>query len=243
MNNPMKFRLYALPYLIISIDFILCFLLLLNSVSAKSLPNNDFFIDGIIAIVNDEIITISELIREMKWISVYEPKKLQDLSKQAKLEFVLNSQINRKLILQEIKKTQFLSVKKKEIDKRYILIAQHFHSFKRLKQFLNKIHFDNDSFFLYLWSKIMVEKYIQQKIKPRISLIEINNYFKQHIKEFNIKNINVDIKHVENFNEIQKKIKQILLNEKISFQLKQHLISLKRKAKISNYMLTAANQN
>lgn len=146
--------------------------------------------DRIIARVNDDVITLSELEERMKpIISKYEKSYekeefLQNLAKAE--EYWLNQLIENKLILQEAKRKE-ITATKDEIDERFEKIKQDFDSELQFKIFLESQGMNVDQLKKTIAENIMIGKatmHIREKAKFKISPVDISRYYESHIDQF-----------------------------------------------------------
>lgn len=145
-------------------------------------------IDGIAILVNNVPVTRSEIARDLRWLRIESPDLLAGKSTTESVLTVIDRTIDRQLVLQDIKQTQFVTVPKHEVDERFEAIRQKLLPDRVLANVLAEIHFDQDEFYLYLWAELMVENYRQQKLKPRVKIDpgEISGYLSEHHLDFGI---------------------------------------------------------
>ncbi len=146
--------------------------------------------DRIIARVNDDVITLSELEERMKPIinkyekSYEEEEFLQNLAKAE--DYWINQLIENKLILQEAQRKN-ITATKEEIDERYEKIKQDFDSELQFKIFLESQGMNIDQLKKTISENIMIGKataHIRERARFKISPVDITKYYNEHGDKF-----------------------------------------------------------
>ncbi len=148
-------------------------------------------VDRIVAIVNDDIITLSQLnqlmapvekkVRESGYISEKDRKKLFQLREQA-----LNQLIEQKLLKQEIEKAS-LTISEQEIDETIENVKKaNYITDEELRKSLAQEGLTMEGYRKKLKDQILRTRLMNLKIKSKIIITkeEINNYFEEHKDDF-----------------------------------------------------------
>jgi len=192
------------------------------------------FLDGIAAIVNGEIITISELYRNVAW------KKAVQFSAGPKdngLSLIIDSlfeAIDQVLLLQEINQTQFLSVPKNVIDQTFKDYVDLFGSRQALEQVLEQSGFTMEEFYIYLWREATITRYGQQKFETRIQLreSEVIEYMQKNYQKYNIAVERLGELDHDDFAEMRIQAKKEMYQQQLKDMFQARMSDLRDKAEI-----------
>ncbi|MBN2383763.1 hypothetical protein JXQ70_12885 [bacterium] len=156
--------------------------------NVQDMPSQHFLIDSIAAVVNGNVITISQLFRTLRWKKILEPQLYDHQDDQSSIKVILETYIDQTLLVQEINRTQFLTVPKYVIDTRFTEYAKQFGSEQDFVTMLSTIGFSREEFYLYLWRESMINRYAHQKFGSRIQMkdSEILEYLHQHYGEYGL---------------------------------------------------------
>ncbi len=146
--------------------------------------------DGIVARINDDIITLSELNERLqpiiaKYEQSYSGAELLENLKKAE-EYWLTQLIENKLILQEAKR-QEITVSQEEIDERYEQIKEDFDSDVQFKIFLESQGMNIDELKNSIEDNLKISKttmHIRHKAQQKISPVDVVRYYKEHEDDF-----------------------------------------------------------
>ena len=170
--------------------FLLCnlafYIMLLSVLSNTSYAEQD----RILARVNDDIITLSDLTERLKPIMAkyersYSGKELLEHLAKAE-EYWLNQLIENKLILQDAMKKE-ITAYADEIAERFEKIKQDFDSELQFNIFLESQGMNIDSLKHTIKENIIVNKatsHIKMKAKQQISPLDVVEYYEQHKEDF-----------------------------------------------------------
>ena len=195
----------------------LSFLLLAEGMSSG------FLIDRIEAVVNDSVITKSEVDKayeaEVLRLEAQGKKPAPGLRKE-----VLDSLINRILILEEAKKFNLVQVTEGDVEKAFDSIKQGFPSEEAFLSTLNKEDITPAELKKNLSDQILAAKYIDRRIKSsvRVTLDDQKKYYDENRDKFGDKS----------FNEVQEKINGLLNEEEAGRKLDDYLNELRAKSSI-----------
>jgi len=185
---------------IISTAMLLCFSLC----ALSALPARAEVVDQIVAIVNDEIVTFSELKKVLNPIyaqyeKTYEGDDLVEKMVKARNE-VLEQLINNRLLLQEARRKEIVA-DQKEIDERIAQIKSRFPTEEDFTKALGMDGMTVDNLKKNVEEQLLIRGLVQQDLahKAMISPREVEEYYREHAKDFSegetINVCNIMIKH------------------------------------------------
>lgn len=184
------------------------------------------FLDRIVATVNTEVITASELS-----YSVALNERLGNLDKEpgSPEKKTLDSLVTRQLLVQEAHRLQFVEVSDQDLLAEIEKIRNRFASEGEFRDFLAELDMSRQELARMLGEQLLVERFVEKKVGlfVRVSRDEAQNYFNEHAAKFKNKR----------FHDVQKKILVLLTEQEIGRQLAQYLEELREKAdiRISEY--------
>ena len=178
--------------------------------------------DKIVAVVNDEVITQSEIDEALKPVytqykSTYSKEELIQKLNQAR-EDILNQLIEEKLILQQAKKEE-IEVSDEEIEEKLTQVKSQFPDEDTFRQVLDSQNLTISDLKQRYKEQIMIKKLINKEVRAKIKVspLEVFRYYKQHQEEFRIPPkvrvqtilIRKDDKMSEDYSDPQKRIEEI----------------------------------
>lgn len=169
-----------------------------------ALPARAEVVDQIVAIVNDEIVTFSELKKVLNPIyaqyeKTYEGDELVEKMVKARNE-VLEQLINNKLLMQEARKNG-VKIDQKEVDERLSQIKARFPSEEDFTKALGMDGMTVDNLKKNVEEQLLIRGLVQQELahKAMIAPREVEEYYKSHAGDFSegetINVCNILIKH------------------------------------------------
>jgi hypothetical protein len=179
------------------------------------------FVDNIVAVVNSEIITTTEL-DQTAALNERHGSLVPD--KDALRAETLNGLITRRLLVQEARRQKFIEVTGREIDAEKSALVRRAGSEEAFAAFLRNIGLASRDLDRMLSEQVLVRKFIEKKFSlfVRISRDEAQQYFDAHRGEFPGKN----------FSDVQKTITARMADERINGQLDQFLAEIRARADI-----------
>ncbi|HVF22189.1 MAG TPA: SurA N-terminal domain-containing protein, partial [Pyrinomonadaceae bacterium] len=152
-------------------------------------------VDEVVAQVNDDVITLSQLRRETK--ERIEALKQQGMTEQQAQEEVTKKQaeliatlINEKLLLQKGKELELAGDIEAEVNRRLLQIAQEqgINSIEKLYQAMRDSKLDPEEIRRTMRSEMMKQAVLQQEVDRRIylgfSTDEVKKYYESHLDKF-----------------------------------------------------------
>lgn len=206
------------------------------SLAAKGADN--VILDKILTIVNNDVITESELLRDFAWFRIYYPEQLYGKNEQEAMLYILEKKIDQRLLVQEIQKTQFVTIPKNQVDMLFRKVSNRFGSLEILEAIIEKIHFSKNEFYQYLWTELLIEQYIQQKFKPRVRVTasEIGDFLSRNYKEYGLELEEIEQVDKENVAQAHERVKSELVRMKSALLLKDRIEQLKSEADIKSFL-------
>lgn len=178
-------------------------------------------LDRIVATVNNEVITASEL-----KCSIALDLRLDNTDKDQcdREENVLDSLINRQLLVQEAHRLKFVEISEQELNAEVEKFRDRFASNKEFNDFLVAADTTRRELARILGERLLVERFVEKKVGlfVRVSREEAQDYFDKHASEFKNKR----------FPDVQKSILALLTEQELRQQLGQYLEELRGKADI-----------
>lgn len=178
-------------------------------------------VDRIVATVNTEVITASELN-----CSIALNLRLGNTGKdRSALEAeTLDGLVSRRLLVQEARRLRFVEVSEQELSAEVEKVAKRFASDKEFSDFLTGLDMTAQELARMLGEQLLVERFVEKKVGlfVRVGREEAQTYFNEHAAEF--KN--------RRFQDVQKTIIALLTERKIGQQLDQYLMELRGRADI-----------
>ena len=199
-----------------SVQTTLLVLVLLLPIALQAEP-----VDRIVATVNTEVITASELS-----CAVALNLRLGNADKDliALEAATLEGLINRRLLVQEAHRLKFVEVSEQELSAEVENVAKRFASDKEFSDFLAGLDMTRQELARMLGEQLLVERFVEKKVGlfVRVSREEAQSYFNEHDAEFKGKR----------FQDVQKMILALLTEQKLKLQLGQYLAELRSRADI-----------
>ncbi len=175
-------------------------------------------VDRVVASVNNEVITLSELDQAVGFNAAF-----GGTGEQLRRE-TLEGLINRHLLTQEAYRLKFVEVTDQDINAEMEKLKARLGSEEAFGAFLAKLDMTREQMGRMLGERLLVEKFIEKKIElyVRVGRDEAQDYFDRHPAEFKSRS----------FPEAQKAITALLTSRKLDQQVAQYLADLKSKADI-----------
>jgi len=199
-----------------------CIILFLSAAVLLSVfpsPARAELVDRVVASVNNEVITLSELERAVDFNVVFGGKNGDKLRTET-----LEGLINRHLLIQEAYRLKFVEVSDQDINAEIEKLKTRLGSDNAFAGFLTRLDMSREQLGRMLGERLLVEKFIEKKIGlyVRVDRDEARDYFNNHPAEFKDKS----------FQEAQKTITAMLTGQKLEQQATQYLAELRGKADI-----------
>ena len=185
-------------------------------------------VDHIVAAVNNEVITASDLAHAVALNRVLSGI-LED--RKALESDTLEGLITRRLLVQEARRLRFVDISDEEIGTERDKLRKRFGSDKAYADFLAEQDISEEELDRMIGERLLVERFVEKKVGlfARVSRDEAQLYFEEHAAEYKNKR----------FQDSQKTIIALLTDRKIDTQLRQYVAELRSKADIrSNPTLT-----
>lgn len=178
-------------------------------------------VDRIVAAVNTEVITASELDCS---IALNLRLGAADKDRSALKAETLDGLISRRLLVQEARRLRFVEVSEQELSAEVEKVAKRFASDREFGDFLAGLDMTRQELARMLGERLLVERFVEKKVGlfVRVGREEAQTYFNEHAPEFKDRN----------FQDVQKTITALLTERKIGRQLDQYLAELRGKADI-----------
>lgn len=177
-------------------------------------------IDRVVASVNNEVITLSELRQAVAFNAALGAK---GYGRQLELE-TREGLINGRLLLQEAYRLKFAEVSEQDIAAEAGRLRQRLGSDDAYREFLDRTGLTEERLERMLGDRLLIERFVEKKIGlfARVSRDEAQSYFQDHPNEFK------DMR----FAQVQKSITALLSAQKVSQQLDQYVAGLRDRAVI-----------
>ena len=178
-------------------------------------------VDRIVATVNTEVITASELSCA---VALNQRLGNADKDRIALEATTLDGLINRRLLVQEAHRLKFVEVTEQELSAEVEHVAKRFSSDKEFGDFLAALDMTRQDLARMLGEQLLVERFVEKKVGlfVRVTREEAESYFNEHAAEFKDKR----------FQDVQKMISALLMEKKMGLQLAQYLAELRGRADI-----------
>jgi hypothetical protein len=193
---------------------VLCLLMFSSVVRAE-------LVDRIVAAVNNEVITASDLAHavalNMRLGGASEDRKTLESD-------TLEGLITRRLLVQEARRLRVVEVSDEEIGAENDKLKKQFGSDQAFSDFLAEQDITGQELRRMLGERLLVERFVEKKVGifARVSRDEAERYFEEHAAEY--KNMR--------FQDVQKTIVALMTDQKIEKQLNQYVAELRGKANI-----------
>jgi parvulin-like peptidyl-prolyl isomerase len=178
-------------------------------------------VDRIVATVNNEVITASELAQTVG-MNKRLGKSVQD-GKTLEAE-TLEGLITRRLLVQEARRLRFVEISEQEIGAEIEKLRKRFESDASFMDFLRSLDLTEQVLGRMLGEQLLVEKFVEKKVGlfVRVTREEAQSYFDSHASQFPEKS----------FQDVQKTIMAALTDQKVGRQLDKYVAELRGKADI-----------
>jgi hypothetical protein len=178
-------------------------------------------VDHIVATVNNEVITASELALAVALNARFGGA---GTDRETLTSETLNGLITRRLLVQEARRLRFVEVSDQELTAETEKLARRFGSDKAFHDFLKELGVAPGEVTRMLGERLLVERFIQKKVGlfVRVSRDEAQAFFDSHVADYRGKR----------FQDVQKTIVALLTERKIGQQLDQYIAELRAKADI-----------
>ncbi len=175
-------------------------------------------IDRVVAAVNNEVITLSELRQAVAFNAALSGKGNGSQLEQETREGLITG----RLLLQETYRLKFAEVSEQDIAAEVGRLRQRLGSADAYRTFLAKTGLTEERLGRMLGDRLLIERFVEKKIGlfARVSRDEAQSYFQDHPQEFKDKR----------FAQVQKSITALLSEQKISQQLDQYVADLRDRA-------------
>jgi hypothetical protein len=172
-------------------------------------------VDRVVAAVNNDVITLSELRQSVAFNSALGGK-----GGGSRLEMeTLQGIINRRLLLQEAYRLKVAEVSEPDIAVEVGRLRQRLGTETAFREFLARTDLTEAQLEKLLGERLLVERFVEKKIGlfARVSRDDVQAYFREHPGEFKDKR----------FAEVQKEVTARLAEQKVSQQLDQYVDELR----------------
>ena len=177
-------------------------------------------IDHIVAAVNQEVITSTDLAHAVAFNMRFGSNRDRTTLESETLEGL----INRRLLVQEARRLRFVEVTDQDISAETEKVKKQFGTDKSFADFLSEQGMTEQELSRMLGEQLLVERFVEKKVGifVRVSREQVQNYFDQ----------NANLYKGKSFPEVQKMIYGLLVKKKTEEQLDQYVAELRSKADI-----------
>jgi parvulin-like peptidyl-prolyl isomerase len=209
-----------------AITYVLVFVAAVSGIALHARPCTAYLLDRIEAVVNDRVITKSEVDRAVEVESLSDGGKTGKTGEELRKE-ALDSMIDRILILEEARKFNIVTVTDDEVEKAYESIKKGFPSDMEFEKALKKDEITTDELKDSLRDQLLALKYVDRRIKYfiRVGLDEQKKYYEDNKDKFGGKG----------FDEVHEQIYDLLVEKETGRKLEEYIKELRSKAKITIY--------
>ena|SRR2546428_11672177 len=192
-------------------------------------------IDRVVAVVNHQIITLSDLEQERKFLEIgfSEPEIVRDRPKKEKqIQFELTEKlIEQNLIRQQIQEFPGLDVSAEEIESQIISIRQRLGSTEKWEQLLKGLHITLEDVKTRVKWQLQAMKFFDYRFRQFVVVDqrEIEEYYRD---EFLAELRRKGIKDQPPLPEVEEKIREILIEDKLNVLIEDWMKSLRDSAAI-----------
>jgi peptidyl-prolyl cis-trans isomerase SurA len=199
---------------LVCLSYLISFLLLLVFPFAAEAE----LIDRVVASVNNDVITLSELNRAVAFNTALGGGR-KNIRKET-----LDGLINRRLLVQDARRLRFVEVSRQDIETEIEKLKKRLGSGEAYGKFLARVDVTGEQLGRMLGERLLVERFVEKKISLyiRVSRDEAQDYFNRNPGLFTGKR----------FPEVQKAITARLQEQKLERQMSQYLAELRNKADI-----------
>lgn len=178
------------------------------------------FVDRVIAVVNNDVITLSDLRLAVAFNTAVGTKQNGRLLAVETLEGL----VNRKLLLQEAYRLQFAEVTDAEVTTERERFRQRFGSDQAYQGFLARAGMTEEHLDRMLGERLVVERFVQRKIElyARVSREDVRSYYDEHRDAYADRQLS----------EVQAEIEALLSAQMAAQQLDAYVAELRTRADI-----------
>jgi exonuclease I len=181
-----------------------------------------YVIDKVEAVVNDHVITMSDVDRAVQ----VEKSEVSGAGKDesALRKAALDSLINRALLLDDARKFTLAQVTPAEVEQAFMKVKNGYPDEKSFEEALKREGITQDELKYNLRDQILVVKYVDLRIRAFVLVTpdEEKKYYEEHKKDFGTRD----------FAEVEPEIKRLLTEQKTDKKLAEYLRDLKKDANI-----------
>jgi len=176
-------------------------------------------LDRVVAAVNNEMITLSELNQAVGFNVAFGGKNGEKLRSET-----LEGLINRKLLVQEAYRLKFVEVSDQDVNGEVEKLKKRLGSDQAFSDFLAKLDMTGDQLASMLGERLLVERFVEKKIGlfVRVSRDEAQDYYNKHAAAFKGRQ----------FQDVQKPLTAMLSEQRLGQQTAQYLAELRGRADI-----------
>jgi hypothetical protein len=188
-------------------------------------------IDRVVAAVNNDVITLSELRQAVAYNRAVGHGNENDEQLEAE---TLQGLINRQLLVQEAERIRVAEVSPMDVAVERERLKERIGSAEDFQRFLSSAHLTEAQLDRMLEERLLVERFVSKKIDlfARVERDEVERYYAGHAAEFKGKR----------FPEVQAQITKILTEQKAGQQLDQYIADLRSRANIRVNPLTSGKE-
>jgi peptidyl-prolyl cis-trans isomerase SurA len=200
------------------------FIILLMVITMLPVGARAFLIDRVAAVVNQEVITESEVDRAVRSEAQRRGITGADALKSLRNE-ALESIIDRKLILSDARRFNIVDVTDKEVDDALAKVKARYPSEDAFKRALAEEDMSLDELRENLAEQILAVKYVDRRVRffVRVTLDDQKRYYQEHAVEFGGKS----------FTEVHDEIHDLLMEKYTNEKLEQYIKDLRSRADIT----------
>ena len=181
-----------------------------------------YILDKVDAVVNDHVITMSDVNRAVQVEKTETSVAGKDES--ALRKAALDSLINRALLLDEAHKFNLAQVTPEEVEQAFVKVKSRYPDEKSFEESLRKEEITQDELKVNLHDQILVIKYVDRRIRAFVLVTpdEEKKYYEEHKMDFGARD----------FAEAEPEIKRLITEQRTDKKLYEYLRDLKTKADI-----------
>ncbi len=191
-------------------------------------PQQAETVDRVVAVVGDEVITLTDL----RWqIALHNyPQPTTEAQKHQLYRDVLDQLINQHLIARDISKTPFIEVSEDELNKFFEDYVQRFGSREKLGERLRELGMTETDLRRILRRELAVNKFIELRFEPFVIILpdDIQDYYRgEYVPELKKKDL-----PVPDLSVVRETIRQILTVRRTTAQLEDWVQNARSRAQI-----------
>lgn len=211
--------------------FLLALVLLPLSIPVRAQDtrqNRVVVIDKMVATVNGELITYSDLL----WQLALQPDSPQDNPRAEDLTRSLNRLIDQRLIAQEAEKLPHIHADDKEVEAALTALVRHFSSQEELRQRMTRVGLTSEKLREIVHERVDIEKYLDFRFRSFVVVTakEIENYYKDvFVPRFRARSPGAIVPQLE---QARAEIERTLTESKIESSMQGFLDDTRQRAEI-----------